>query len=233
MNRINQKLRRILGLFVKQRRCNICGWFGYRFEPFGNAQTFRKDASCPICGSLERHRAARLMLGDKIPAGQRVLHMAPEPLMVQWLVSKSCEYLNGDLFNPAMRKMDLTDIDLPDESRTLVWCSHVMEHIPDDRKALSEIFRVLAPGGLAVLQVPIRGDVTYENPAIQDDEGRLSHFLQEDHVRLYGKDFKQRIEEAGFLCEMLSTGTLPLEVQSLYSIKTPLYCEIFLCRKPN
>lgn len=233
MSQVQVKIHRLLSLFLKQRRCNICGWFGYRFNDFGNEQTFRKDASCPICGSLERHRAARLMLDDQIPTGQSVLHIAPELLMVQWLVSKSCEYLNGDLFNPAMRKMDLTDIDLPDESRTLVWCSHVMEHIPDDRKALSEIFRVLAPGGLAVLQVPVRGDVTYENPAIQDDQGRLDHFLQEDHVRLYGRDFKQRIEEAGFLCELLSTESLPLDVQSLYSLRTPLYREVFVCRKPS
>ena len=172
------------------------------------------------------------MLDAQIPTGQKVLHVAPEPIVVSWLVAKSCEYLNVDLYHPAMRKMDLTDIDLPDESRTLVWCSHVLEHIPDDRRALREIHRVLAPGGLLVLQVPIRGAVTYENAAIQDDKGRLEHFLQEDHVRLYGLDLQQRIEQCGFACEVLSTANLPLDVQTLYSIKTPLYQEVFVCRKP-
>jgi SAM-dependent methyltransferase len=129
--------------------------------------------------------------------------------------------------------MDLTDIDLSDGCRTLVWCSHVMEHIPDDRKALHEIHRVLEPGGLLVLQVPIRGEVTYENPSIQDEKDRMEHFLQEDHVRLYGLDLKSRIEQCGFICELLTTEALPPEVQTLYSLKTPLYREIFFCRKPS
>lgn len=226
------KLRRLLGLVWKQRRCNICGWRGFRFEPFGNQSTFRKDASCPICGSLERHRAVRLMLGEKIPPGQKVLHFAPEALMVQWLVAKSCEYLNVDLYNPAMKKMDITNIELPNESRTLVWCSHVLEHIPDDRKALQEIHRVLTPGGMLVLQVPIQGEVTYENPEVQTEADRLHHFLQEDHVRLYGRDLKQRIEQCGFSCELLSTTNLPTDQQVLHSINSPLYNDIFVCRKP-
>ena len=83
--------------------------------------------------------------------------------MIPWLVSLSCEYLNVDLYHPAMRRMDLTEIDLPDVCKTLVWCSHVLEHIPDDRKALSEVFRILAPGGMLIVQVPIRGETTYED----------------------------------------------------------------------
>jgi SAM-dependent methyltransferase len=226
-----KKLRRLLGLILKKRRCIACGWFGFRFEPFGNTMTYRVDAACPICGSLERHRAARLMLKDRIPTGQKVLHVAPESWIVPWLVACSCEYLNIDLYNPAMRQMDLTNLELADASRTLVWCSHVLEHIPDDRKALREIYRVLEPGGLLVLQVPVRGDVTYENPAISDEAGRMEHFLQEDHIRLYGRDLKQRIEECGFNCEILSTTDLPLSEQILYSLRTPLYREIFVCRK--
>lgn len=225
------KIRRLLGLVWKERRCNVCGWRGFRFEPFGNQSTYRKDACCPICGSLERHRAVRLMLGDKILPGQKVLHFAPEALMVQWLVAKSCEYLNVDLYNPAMRKMDITNIELPDESRTLVWCSHVLEHIPDDRKALQEIHRVLSPGGMLVLQVPINGETTYENPEVQTDADRLQHFLQEDHVRLYGRDLKKRIEQCGFACELLSTTSLPVSEQVLHSIRSPLYNDIFVCRK--
>jgi SAM-dependent methyltransferase len=225
------KVRRVLGLFLKQRRCNSCGWFGYRFEPFGNKMTYRGDAMCPICGSLERHRAAHLMLKDRISLGQKILHVAPEPWIVPWLVARSCEYLNIDLYVPAMREMDLTALELPDACKTLVWCSHVLEHIPDDRKALREIYRVLEPGGLAVLQVPIRGDATYENSDIIGEADRLNHFLQEDHVRLYGLDLKQCIEQCGFTCEVLSTENLPASDQTLYSLRTELYREIFLCRK--
>ncbi|GEM_PF-446687 len=226
------RIRHLLALAFKQRRCPFCGWFGYRFGPFGNKMTYRADAQCPICGSLERHRAVFLLLKDKISPNQKVLHAAPEPLMISWLVSLSCEYLNFDLYNPAMRQMDITQIELPDGCMTLVWCSHVLEHVPNDRKALSEIFRVLTPGGLLVLQVPIRGDTTYEDAAVVSEADRREKFLQEDHVRLYGLDLKGRVEECGFECEILSTLQLPEAEQILYALKTALYREVFVCRKP-
>jgi SAM-dependent methyltransferase len=194
--------------------------------------THRADAQCPICGSLERHRAAVLLLRGKIPVGQRVLHVAPERLIIPWLISLSSEYLNVDLHNPAMRRMDLTNMDLPDGSKTLVWCSHVLDDILDDRKALSEIFRVLAPGGLLVLQVTIGGDITYEDPAVVSKADRFLKFLWEDHVRLYGRDIQRRIEDSGFKCELLSSAKLSSSDQTLYSVKHPLFREVFLCRRP-
>lgn len=226
------RARRLASLVFKQRRCPLCGWFGYRFEPFGNSMVRRLDAQCPICGSLERHRAAFLLLNGKIPPHQKVLHFAPEKLMVPWLVSLSRDYVNADLHHPAMQRMDITATGLPDGARTLVWCSHVLEHVADDRKALGEMFRILAPGGLLVLQVPIRGEWTYEDPSIATDEERMEKFLQEDHVRLYGRDLKRRVTEAGFVCEILSTADLPEADQTLYALKTPLYREVFLCLKP-
>jgi SAM-dependent methyltransferase len=230
---MRQRARRIAGLFVKQRRCPFCGWRGLRFEPFGNRALRRDDAACPICGSLERHRAAQLLLGNRIPRGQKVLHVAPEALMVPWLVSLSSEYLNVDLYNPAMQRMDLTDTGLPDGSKTLVWCSHVLEHIPDDAKALAEIYRILAPGGLLVAQVPIGGDVTYEDWSVTSEADRLERFLQEDHVRLYGRDLKGRMEAAGFECEMLTTGDLSPADQTLYAVRHPIFREVFLARRPG
>jgi SAM-dependent methyltransferase len=226
-----RRFRRLASILIKQRKCPFCGWFGFRFEPFGNKMTYREDALCPICGSLERHRAALLLVRDRIPLHQKTLHVAPEPLMVPWLVSRSCEYLNIDRYNPAMRRMDLMQMELASESKTLVWCSHVLEHVADDRKALSEIFRVLAPGGMLILQVPVRGETTFEDPAIQSGSERLESFLQEDHVRLYGTDLKKRIEDCGFICEMLTTESLPEEDQLLFSVKTPLYREVFVARK--
>lgn len=228
----SSRTRRLASLVFKQRRCPFCGWFGYRFEPFGNAAVRRDDAQCPICGSLERHRAAFLLLRGRLSPGQKVLHVAPENLMIPWLVSLASEYLNVDLYNPAMQRMDITATGLPDGSKTLVWCSHVLEHIVDDRKALSELYRILAPAGTLVLQVPIAGETTFEDSSVTSDEERLRKFLQEDHVRLYGRDIKERIEAAGFACEMLSAAELPVAEQTLCAVTAPLYREVFLCRRP-
>jgi SAM-dependent methyltransferase len=158
--------------------------------------------------------------------------MAPEPQMIAWLVSLSREYLNADLGGQAMARIDLTDTGLPDGSRTLIWCSHVLEHIPDDGKALSEMRRVLAPGGLVVLQVPIGGEHTLEDPCIATAEARLEAYLQEDHVRLYGRDIVERIEAAGFECETLSGADLSPDEQTLYAVTHPVFREVFLCRRP-
>src|SRR4051794_25036102 len=98
-----RRFRQVAGLIRKERLCPVCGWRGFRFEPFGNSVLQRPDAACPICGSLERHRAARLLVGPRISRGQKVLHVAPEPQMIAWLVSLSVEYLNVDLQNPAMQ----------------------------------------------------------------------------------------------------------------------------------
>lgn len=229
----SQRLRRIAGLVVKHRLCPLCGWRGYRFEPFGNIAVHRPDALCPACGSLERHRAVHLLVKDRIGSGHKVLHAAPEQIMIPWLVRRSCEYLNFDLYNPAMRKMDITALDLPDCSKTLIWCSHVLEHIPDDMKALRELYRVLEPGGLLVLQVPICGEVTYEDDTVTSEQARLEKFLQEDHVRLYGRDLKQRIEAAGFSCEMLTTASFSHAKQQLYGLTHQVFREVFLARRPQ
>jgi SAM-dependent methyltransferase len=153
--------------------------------------------------------------------------------MIPWLVSRSSEYVNADLYHPAMKVMDITAIDLPDQSKTLIWCSHVLEHIPDDITALSEMYRVLEPGGLLVLQIPISGDTTLEDDSIITDAGRLEKFLQEDHVRLYGTDITSRIERVGFECQILSTAFLPEATQILNGLKSHLFKEVFLCRRPR
>jgi ubiquinone/menaquinone biosynthesis C-methylase UbiE len=132
-----------------------------------------------------------------------------------------------------MRQIDITNIDLPDGSKTLVWCSHVLDDVPDDKKSLSEIFRVLAPGGYLILLVMIGGEVTLEDASIKSKADRLDKFLDENHVRLYGLDIKQRIEEIGFSCDVLSSTSLPTRDQRLYSLNSPYYREVFLCRKPE
>jgi len=111
-----------------------------------------------------------------------------------------------------MRHMDITNLELADNEFSLIWCCHVLEHIEDDKKAMSELFRVLHPDGVAVIMVPVYGESTYENPLIKTPEGRLLHFKQEDHVRLYGLDIRERLDAAGFKIDALSTAILILAI---------------------
>jgi ubiquinone/menaquinone biosynthesis C-methylase UbiE len=134
------------------------------------------------------------------PTPKRMLHVAPERAFTTQLKRiPSLDYLTADLYNPrAMVKMDITDIQYPDASFDVIYCSHVLEHVPDDRKAMREFFRVLKPTGWAVLQVPITADHTIEDPSVVEPEERERLFGQKDHVRRYGPDYTQRLEEAGF-----------------------------------
>lgn len=97
-----------------------------------------------------------------------------------------------------MVKMDITNIQYPAEYFDVILCSHVLEHVPDDRKAMREFWRTLKPTGWAILLVPIMAEVTFEDPTIVDPQERLIAFGQEDHVRKYGRDYIDRLREAGF-----------------------------------
>jgi ubiquinone/menaquinone biosynthesis C-methylase UbiE len=130
-----------------------------------------------------------------------MLHVAPERHFANLFPNiPGVDYLSADLNRPmAMVKMDITDIQYPDNSFDVIYCSHVLEHIPDDHRAMSELFRVLKPGGWAILQVPQADlDVTYEDFSITDPAEREKHFGQYDHVRWYGRDYKDRLVRAGF-----------------------------------
>ncbi len=94
--------------------------------------------------------------------------------------------------------MDITDVQYPDDTFDVIYCSHVLEHVPEDRKAMRELRRVLAPAGWAVLQVPITAEETFEDPSVTDPEERERLFGQCDHVRRYGPDYALRLKEAGF-----------------------------------
>jgi ubiquinone/menaquinone biosynthesis C-methylase UbiE len=134
----------------------------------------------------------------------RMLHLAPEDCFVsKFRQYSSIEYLTADLNNPAMLKMDITDIQYPDNYFDIILCSHVLEHIPDDEKAMRELSRVLNPGGWAILQVPILVEKTFEDPAITDPLEREEKFGQSDHVRIYGLDYRQRLEKSGFLVDIV------------------------------
>ena len=182
--------------------CPVCDQSSRRFRTGG---TFpRPDARCPRCGSLERHRLAWLYLThrtdlfDRRP--KRVLHIAPEQCFEGKLKARLGDgYLTADMLNPhVMERMDITRISYPDETFDVVYCSHVLEHVPDDRQALRELRRVLKRTGWAILLVPITADRTFEDPTIVSPSDRLRVFGQEDHVRRYGPDYVDRLREAGF-----------------------------------
>lgn len=131
---------------------------------------------------------------------KKLLHIAPEPQMsLLFRRVENIEYLSADLCDPrAMVRMDITDIHYPDDTFDIVYCSHVLEHIPDDRKAMRELHRVLRPGGWAILQVPIASGSTFEDRSVTNSQERERLFGQHDHVRRYGLDYQDRLREAGF-----------------------------------
>ncbi len=184
------------------RWCPVCAQSSRKFRPGG---TFlRQDAKCPRCGSLERHRLAWLYLTlrtdlfDRRP--KRVLHIAPEQCFEGKLKARLGDgYLTADLLDPhVMERMDITRIGYSDETFDVIYCSHVLEHVPDDRQALREFRRVLKRTGWAILLVPITADRTFEDPTIVSPSDRLRVFGKEDHVRRYGPDYVDRLREAGF-----------------------------------
>lgn len=216
------------------KQCNHCNWRGRDFYKLAMPEKPTTIDICSKCGSSPRHRLAYYLLKDKLGTGHNALHVAPLSMTEKWLRSISTDYLSIDLgdHRPVMQKMDLTCLDLGDCSVTLIWAAHVLEHIPEDRKAMAEMFRVLKPGGIAIILVPIGGDKTYENDAVQTDEERLKHFLQADHVRFYGLDIAERLGNAGFAVEVMDISEVPPRDVKRFGMEYPLTRQIFVCRKP-
>ncbi len=199
---------------LPKRYCPACGnvvWL----RNFGPGPNGRPHASCPRCRSLERHRFLSVLVSSLKPAIGSVgvlLDVAPSPQTTEILASLRPErHLMLDLGLDG-RRVDvlasLTDLPLGDASVDLLFCYHVLEHIPDDRAAMREIARVLTPEGLALVQVPIRlGTVTDEDADTTPAE-RKERFGQRDHVRWYGDDFEDRLHEAGLTFQRVT----PLEV---------------------
>jgi SAM-dependent methyltransferase len=180
--------------------CPICGYHGIFI---GVGRPPRWDARCLQCGSRERHRLVHLWVieggGNKL-AGKRILHFAPEKTVMRQMRGNQL-YETADLRQKgATHRVDISRIDLPDEGYDIVMAHHVLEHVDQDRAAMRELFRMLKPGGTALLSTPINPArrETYENPAIVAPEQRSAHFGNEDHKRYYGLDFADRLEEAGF-----------------------------------
>jgi len=185
--------------------CPCCNGHFRKFLPFG----VNPNVQCPRCYSHDRHRLLQIYLRDRtnfFKDNLKVLDIAPTYFFQEMCKSlPNIDYLSADIFSPLARiKMDITTIPLPDNRFDCIICYHVLEHVLDDQKAMSELFRVLKPSGSAILQSPVdhNRDKTFEDPTIVSPDERERVFGQNDHVRIYGRDYNDRLEKAGFVVKV-------------------------------
>ena len=225
---------RYFGFKVK---CPCCGGYFRGFLPAGIK--LRPNAVCPACGSLERHRLLWIFLKEKtnfFSDSLRVLDVAPMPfLQSRWKKLSNLFYISTDISSPsAMVKTDLMFIGLGDDQFDCILCYHVLEHIPDDRQALRELLRIMNPGGWAIIQSALdpEREKTYEDPEVISPEDREKCFGQKDHMRVYGRDYEQRLRSIGFKVEIVDmVGSLDeKDIRKYGLIKSE---KIFFCRKPE
>ena len=219
-----------------QRYCPVCECSARKFRKFGVVP--RDDAWCPFCGSLERHRLLWRFLQEKTEffqcrSGTRMLHIAPESCFeARFRQQIGPGYLTADLMEPADVRMDITDIQYPNDSFDIIYCSHVLEHVPDDRKAMREFHRVLKSDGWAVFMVPITIDQTVEDPSITDPRERLRSFGQHDQCARYGRDFVDRLKEAGFHVNVTAARDFLSDDEVVrIAVRNALTGEVFHCSK--
>jgi SAM-dependent methyltransferase len=216
--------------------CPCCGRRFRRFLTYG--VTPRKNAMCPRCRSLERHRLLWLYLKNKtnlFTSNLKVLHVGPEPIFQKIFKSMpNLDYISADLNSPyAMLNIDVTDIPYEECIFDVILCSHVLEHVEDDGKAIREFHRVLKPGGWAILQVPVSSELeeTLEDTEVKTPEERELAFGLKEHVRKYGLDYKDRLENAGF------TVNVDQYAESLSTEMVRVFClnkdeNVYFCTKP-
>jgi len=175
-----------------------------KFLPYGYGEQ-RPNVLSPSTLSLERHRLLWLYLKNKstfFTKQKKVLHMAPEQCFLDIFKKlKNLDYTTADLYSPIVDvKADILNLPFEDNSFDFILCNHVLEHIENDHKAMCELFRVLKPGGTGIFQIPqdLTLEKTYEDSSITSAEERAKYFGQYDHVRVYGKDYFERLRKAGF-----------------------------------
>ena len=200
-----ERLYRKVIYFGFHYKCPLCRSMLRAFQPLVTAEYTRNRAKrCPVCGSLERHRFVWLFLQIKTNLfdgnNKKMLHIAPErELGSHFEKIRNIDYLSGDLDpNKAMVKMDITDIQYPDEYFDVIYCCHVLEHVPEDTTAMREFYRVLKKGGWVLIVVPVHREKTYEDLSITDSEERRKVFGHSEHVRICGLDYTERLQNAGF-----------------------------------
>lgn len=177
-----------------------------KFLPYGY-QVQRQNVLSPSTLSLERHRLLWLYLTnetDFFTSKKKVLHMAPEQCFLARFRKLNHDYKTADLDSPiADVKADIINLPFNDNSFDIIFCNHVLEHVQDDTKAMKELFRVMKKGGMGIFQVPqdLNRDITFEDNSITDPKERAKIFGQYDHVRVYGRDYFDKLRSIGFNVE--------------------------------
>lgn len=204
--RISYLVRPFLKIYLKGSRYTdpIDGSKFRKFLPYGY-ENQRENVLSPSTLSLERHRLLWLYLknrSDLFRKEQKVLHFAPEQAFYKRFRNLAhLDYTTTDLNSPlADVKADICDLPFENESFDFILCNHVLEHIPDDKKAMQELYRILRPGGTAILQIPQELDraETFQDDSITDPKERAKIFGQYDHVRVYGIDYFNKLRAVGF-----------------------------------
>ncbi len=218
--RLSYVVRPIISLFLRGNTFTdpIDGKSFSKFLPYGYGKQ-RENVLSPSTLSLERHRLLWLYLKnetDFFTTSSKVLHFAPEQAFYKrFRALKHLDYTTTDLNSPlADVKADICNLPFADNQYDIIFCNHVLEHIPDDTKAMQELFRVLKPGGMAIIQIPQDLDraTTFEDNSITDRATRAKIFGQYDHVRVYGRDYFEKLRSVGFKVEEVDyTNTIPKE----------------------
>ena len=230
---------RILYVFYigKNVTCNICDHSYRKFLPYGRKG--RSNALCPNCLALERHRLMWSFLQSQTPFFAdklRILHIAPELCFIKRFEALHGEnYITADIESPLAKvKLDVLKMPFDENEYDVVFCNHVMEHVSNDFKAMAEIMRVLKPGGWGIVQIPLYhplADTTFEDSTIISATAKEKAFGQRDHVRLYGKDYINRLESVGLVAEEVWL-TKELAPEVVKNQGFPLDEPIFYIRKP-
>lgn len=207
--------------------CPVCDRSFRKFLSYGSEIAHRENVLCPYDLTLERHRLMWLYLknhSDFFTAEHlNVLHIAPEQCFhKRFKAQENLSYLTADLVSPiADMHFDLHAIPLEDNRFDVIFCNHVMEHVDDAIQCMSELQRVMKPGGWGILQVPqdFSRETTYEDASITSPAEREKHFWQKDHVRLFGKDYPDWLRKAGFtVTEFDMNDFYATEIQDRYRL---------------
>lgn len=184
--------------------CNICDSCLRSWIYVGDIG--HSNRVCPVCNSYGRQRFMAMVLTLELNITQpgskmTLLHFAPELGLQRWLKEKAriLSYMSADLSSPEVDiNLDIQHINLPDDTIDIVLLSHVLEHVPDDIRALKEVHRILTPDGKLFVQVPLSGNKVTQEERLGTPELRLARYGKTDHVRLYGYDILERMSNAGF-----------------------------------
>ncbi|MFK7748732.1 MAG: class I SAM-dependent methyltransferase [Kordia sp.] len=193
------------GIFYlgNKHQCSVCKKKLRTFIELPNT-----DLLCPFCGSLARNRRLWTILNTEDYLKGRILHFSPSRNIYRKLKKRSdLQYVTSDYEDEFIAdfRFDITNIDQEEAIFNTIICFHVLEHIPNDIKAMQELYRVAKPNANVLIQTPFKEGDIYENPAITTPEDRLEHFGQEDHVRVYSPEgLKTRLTQVGFTVKTLS-----------------------------